>query len=117
MKKNFMAIASLLIAAMLLVVSCAPEAKVEDDGLVNASFSVAYGKDVVVKTNPGVTIDYTYSLTPEWTTLENGVEPFGNHFALSISPSIVFSRQDFLGGSEYEGSYIRILSVGAAWTF
>ena len=48
MKKNFMAIASLLIAAMLLVVSCAPEAKVEDDGLVNASFSVAYGKDVVV---------------------------------------------------------------------
>ena len=29
MKKNFMAIASLLIAAMLLVVSCAPEANVE----------------------------------------------------------------------------------------
>ena len=77
MKKNFMAIASLLIAAMLLVVSCAPEAKVEDDGLVNASFSVAYGKDVVVNTNPNVKIDYTYSLTPEWNTLENGVEPFG----------------------------------------
>ena len=39
MKKNFMAIASLLIAAMLLVVSCAPEANVEgkvEDGLVEA---------------------------------------------------------------------------------
>lgn len=77
MKKNFLAIATLLIAAMLLVVSCAPEAKVEDDGLVNASFSVAYGKDVTVAFNSAVKINYTYSLEPEWNTLTSGVEPFG----------------------------------------
>ena len=60
MKKNFMAIASLLIAAMLLVVSCAPEANVEgkvEDGLVEASFGVAYGKDVTVSVNENVQIN------------------------------------------------------------
>lgn len=74
MKKNFMAIASLLIAAMLLVVSCAPEAKVEDDGLVNASFSVAYGKDVNVSLNKNVNIVYTYTLSPTWSKFESGVD-------------------------------------------
>ena len=64
MKKNFMAIASLLIAAMLLVVSCAPEAKVED-GLVDASFGVAYGKDVTVSMNNAVDIYYTYFSSPD----------------------------------------------------
>ena len=74
MKKNFMAIASLLIAAMLLVVSCAPEANVEgkvEDGLVNASFGVAYGKDVTVAENDNVDIHYTYTLLPKWSELEN----------------------------------------------
>lgn len=80
MKKNFMAIASLLIAAMLLVVSCAPEAKVEgkvEDGLVNASFGVAYGKDVTVAVNDDVDIHYTYTLLPKWDELENGVPIYG----------------------------------------
>lgn len=80
MKKNFMAIASLLIAAMLLVVSCAPEANVEgkvEDGLVNASFGVAYGKDVTVAVNGNVDIHYTYTLLPKWSELENGVPIYG----------------------------------------
>ena len=50
MKKNFMAIASLLIAAMLLVVSCSQEIAPKDDnnGLVKASLSVGYGRDLKV---------------------------------------------------------------------
>ena len=80
MKKNFLAIASLLIAAMLLVVSCAPEANVEakvEDGLVDASFGVAYGKDVTVSMNNAVKINYTYTLKPTWTKLDNGVDIYG----------------------------------------
>lgn len=72
MKKNFMAIASLLIAAMLLVVSCAPEAnvegKVEDNGLVNASLmATAAGKALTV-THEGVPLTYSVTLTAGWTT-------------------------------------------------
>ena len=49
MKKNFMAIASLLIAAMLLVVSCSQESVVpENNGLVEAKLSVGYGRGLSV---------------------------------------------------------------------
>ena len=80
MKKNFMAIASLLIAAMLLVVSCAPEAKVEgkvEDGLVEAKLNVAFGKAVNITPASGARILYKYSLTPQWDTLSNGNAPYG----------------------------------------
>ena len=63
MKKNFMAIASLLIAAMLLVVSCAPEANVEgkvEDGLVDAKLNVAFGKAVNISTGTDARILYKY---------------------------------------------------------
>lgn len=69
MKKNFMAIASLLIAAMLLVVSCAPEANVEgkvEDGLVNASLmATAAGKALTV-THEGDPLTYSVTLTAGW---------------------------------------------------
>lgn len=69
MKKNFMAIASLLIAAMLLVVSCSQEIAPKDDnnGLVEASLSVGYGRDInvdhVTDAN-GLTVQY--KMTPQW---------------------------------------------------
>lgn len=80
MKKNFMAIASLLIAAMLLVVSCAPEAKVENNDvandLVDVKLSVAFGKAVVLGTTGNARIQYKYKLTPKWSGLTEGKEPY-----------------------------------------
>ena len=105
MKKNFMAIASLLIAAMLLVVSCAPEAKVEgkvEDGLVDAKLNVAFGKAVNISTKSDAKVLYKYSLTPQWDTLKDGQAPYGQksdvvlkddagnnmHFTISEPPRI-----------------------------
>lgn len=70
MKKNFMAIASLLIVAMLLVVSCSQEIAPKDDnnGLVKASLSVGYGRDIKVDNVTdanGLTVQY--KMTPQWT--------------------------------------------------
>ena len=51
MKKNFLKIAALLIAAMLLVVSCSQEVKApetEDNGLVEAKLNIAFGRDLSV---------------------------------------------------------------------
>lgn len=71
MKKNFMAIASLLIAAMLLVVSCAPEAnvegKVEENGFVNASLmATAAGKALTVSYPKDEALSYTITLDAKW---------------------------------------------------
>ena len=41
----------------------------------------------------------------------------GDHFSFAISPSVVFNRGDFIGGSSYESSVVRILSFGASWNF
>ena len=51
MKKNFLNVAALLIAAMLMVVSCSQEVapKTEDNGLVDARLNIAYGRDLIVK--------------------------------------------------------------------
>ena len=56
MKKNFLAIASLLIAAMLLVVSCTQEVAPVDNGLVNVTLSTSIsGKAITVSNlNSGV---------------------------------------------------------------
>lgn len=40
-----------------------------------------------------------------------------DRFSLAISPSVVFNRGDFLVGSTYQSSNIRILSIGASWNF
>lgn len=40
-----------------------------------------------------------------------------DRFAIAISPSVIFNRGDFLGGSSYQSSNVRILSVGASWNF
>lgn len=88
MKKNFMAIASLLIAAMLLVVSCAPEANVEgkvEDGLVDAKLNVAFGKAVNVSAGNDAKIIYKYSLEPQWDALVAGKDPYGKKSNVALT--------------------------------
>ena len=69
MKKNFLKVAALLIAAMLMVVSCSQEVapKTENNGLVEARLNVAYGRDLTVSGDTkqdGITLKYT--MTPSW---------------------------------------------------
>ena len=79
MKKNFLKVAALLIAAMLMVVSCSQEVtpKTEDNGLVEVSVGVAYGKDVTVGYTHNEKITYQYKLTALWDKLTNGSKPYG----------------------------------------
>ena len=61
MKKNFLAIAAVLIAAMLMVVSCTQEVTPKN-GLVEASLNVAYGRDLTVNgkaENDNLVLRYT----------------------------------------------------------
>lgn len=71
MKKNFLKIAALLIAAMLLVVSCSQEVKApenEDNGLVEARLSVGFGRDLIVDGDTKAeTLVYKYTMTQGWT--------------------------------------------------
>lgn len=48
MKKNFLMVASLLIAAMLMVVSCTQEVKAPESNLVEVKLGVGYGRDLTV---------------------------------------------------------------------
>lgn len=72
MKKNFLMVASLLIAAMLLVVSCSQEAKAPESNLVEARISVGYGRDLTVN-NATDTSDliYKYTMSYEWSGLDS----------------------------------------------
>lgn len=69
MKKNFMAIASLLVAAMLLMVSCAQEVKApENNGLVEAKLSVGYGRGLSVTGDTKTdNIALKYTMSHQWT--------------------------------------------------
>lgn len=77
MKKNFLMVAALLIAAMLMVVSCTQEVAPKNDGLVEAILAVDFGKDVTVSSLSNETITYEYTFKPKWSTLDNGTKPFG----------------------------------------
>lgn len=77
MKKNFLMVASLLIAAMLLVVSCSQEVKAPENELVEASFSVGFGKDISIKDYEGNGIKYEYSIKPLWNQLTSGAVIIG----------------------------------------
>ena len=69
MKKNLMAIASLLVAAMLLMVSCAQEVKApENNGLIEAKLSVGYGRGLGVTGDTKTdNIALTYTMSHQWT--------------------------------------------------
>lgn len=77
MKKNFLKVAALLIAAMLMVVSCTQEVAPVNNGLVEATIGLAYGKDVTVTHGKDAEITYMYKLTPMWSNLENGAPAYG----------------------------------------
>lgn len=75
MKKNFLKVAALLIAAMLLVVSCSQEVapKTEDNGLVEARLNVAFGRDLTVNGDTNVEeFDVKYSMSFLWTDQASG---------------------------------------------
>lgn len=66
MKKNFLMVATLLIAAMLMVVSCSQEVKApENDGLVDAKLNIAYGRDLSV-TGDSKAEDFYLEYTTEY---------------------------------------------------
>ncbi|MCI7606828.1 MAG: hypothetical protein MSS69_08745 [Spirochaetales bacterium] len=67
MKKNFLKVAALLIAAMLMVVSCTQEVAPVNNGLVDAKLNVAYGRDLTVSgdTNQDGLI-LQYKMEPKW---------------------------------------------------
>ena len=77
MKKNFLMVASLLIAAMLLVVSCSQEVKAPENELVETTIGLAYGKDVTVGYTDNSSIVYKYELKHLWTDLNNGAPIYG----------------------------------------
>lgn len=77
MKKNFLMVAALLIAAMLMVVSCTQEVAPKNE-LVKATIGLAYGKDVTVRYGDATTeITYKYKLEPLWDNLNNGAPIYG----------------------------------------
>ena len=69
MKKNFLMVASLLIAAMLLVVSCSQEVKApENNGLVEVRIGVGYGRDLEVEGDTKTDdVVLKYTMTQGWT--------------------------------------------------
>ncbi|MGN0839771.1 MAG: hypothetical protein ACI4NB_02950 [Candidatus Ornithospirochaeta sp.] len=81
MKKNFLMVASLLIAAMLLVVSCAQEVKApENNGLVEVRIGVGYGRDLKVEGDTKTEdVVLKYTMTQGWTnsTVENTETVYG----------------------------------------
>ena len=68
MKKNFLKIAALLIAAMLLVVSCSQEVKApENDGLVEAKLTTTFGRDIKIEGGTSTSaLTYKYTMVPKW---------------------------------------------------
>lgn len=78
MKKNFLMVAALLIAAMLMVVSCKQEVAPKNDGLVEVIFGVGRSsRDVGITDSNQQNISYTYKLSPEWSMVQNGTPIYG----------------------------------------
>ena len=68
MKKNFLKVAALLIAAMLMVVSCTQEVAPKNDGLVEAKLNVAYGRELdVANAADAEDLVLKYTMVNQWT--------------------------------------------------
>lgn len=72
MKKNFLAIASLLIVAMLLMVSCNQEVAPVDNGLVEARLLIDDSRKLAVGETSLASVTYKYRLDHVWTALKEG---------------------------------------------
>lgn len=78
MKKNFLMVASLLIAAMLMVVSCTQEVAPKNDGLVEAKLNVAYSRDLSVTGDTNTSdIRLTYTMSPKWSVGDASEQIYG----------------------------------------
>ena len=72
MKKNFLMVASLLIAAMLMVVSCTQEVAPKNE-LVEVKLSTVFGRDIEIKDGTDTTsLSYKYTMTPKWNNWTSG---------------------------------------------
>ena len=76
--------------------------------------------EVAIKGGVGIEIE-PYNgviyMTPSFLAQIDASVFLRDRFAIAISPSVIFNRGDFLGGSSYQSSNVRILSVGASWNF
>lgn len=70
MKKNFLMVASLLIAAMLMVVSCSQEVAPKNENLVNASISIADTRSLSTTGEEFGSVTYEYKLTPKFSQID-----------------------------------------------
>ena len=90
MKKNFLKVASLLIAAMLLVVSCSQEVapKTENNGLVEARLNVAYGRDLTVSGDTKQdSVTLQYAMYPQWNIGDVSEQIYGKSEGTIDNPS------------------------------
>lgn len=94
MKKNFLMVAALLIAAMLMVVSCTQEVAPVDNNLVEVTLNTSTARSALIYSGLGdetnSTINYRYKLTAQWT-------PTGNQDA------VVGNTQANVDGADSEG--------------
>lgn len=80
----------------------------------NSNIEVAIKGGVGVEIEPYKGVAY---IAPSFLAQIDASVFISDHFSLAISPSVIFNRGDFLGGSSYQSSNIRILSIGASWNF
>ncbi len=80
----------------------------------NTSIEVAIKGGVGVEIEPYRGVAY---IAPSFLAQIDASVFLSDYFSISISPSVIFNRGDFLGGSSYQSSNIRILSIGASWNF
>ena len=80
----------------------------------NNSIEVAIKGGVGVEIEPYKGVAY---IAPSFLAQIDASLFISDYFSLAISPSVIFNRGDFLGGSSYQSSNIRILSIGASWNF
>ena len=76
--------------------------------------------EVSVKGGVGVEIEPYHGvayMAPSFLAQIDASVFLSNHFSIAISPSVVFNNGDFLGGSTYQSSNIRILSIGASLNY
>ncbi len=79
MKKNFLMVASLLIAAMLMVVSCTQEVAPKNDGLVEVTLNTSAARSVLKYDGLKIEdVNYMYKLAAQWTPAENQDAVVGN---------------------------------------
>ena len=77
MKKNFLKIAALLIAAMLLVVSCSQEIAPKNDNLVNASVNIADTRSLTTTGEELGNVTYEYKLKKNFAQVVGNSAIFG----------------------------------------